>query len=203
MKNLSLLFLFLIVCLSCAKKKEDWAVYQDQKYPIAIKHLTKKMKTDPFFDNEKKKYWIDVEIDIGNEFPHREVAYADLYDVIVENQENFDGYGKAIYEINYEETDLNGTPAIASKDEKGRIRTYILLVPKIYAYVWLSGVDTRQWNPKDIAQTESDRVEQLTYEMIQHFKWEQKIDTSSEEFKAWKAHIWEILKNGKDKNEKK
>lgn len=154
---------------------------------------------EPTLQVPEESYNIKVEIDISDEFPQESDPgiYDSLYKVIIYAPATFKGFGPPSYQM--EESELNGTPAIVEKDEKGKIHFYKLLIPNLYAEIWLSGVDSRSYNPEEISQEYSDRREQLTYEMIKYFKWEQPIDTTTEEFKKWKEHIWEILKSGKKK----
>lgn len=199
MKTLGFLVALGLALLSCGKSQEETGglkTYRNSKHHFSFKYVSNKMEAKNYEPdrNDDWKLWVSLGADLSDEFPQdiEQGVYMGLYSVIVYKEKEFKGFSRHIEEIKYDEGDLNGIPAFVTKDIKERPRSYILIIPGRYLKVWLEGVDINADAPS-IPQAESNRFEQLTYEMIKHFKWEQKIDTNGEEFKSWKKHIWEIL----------
>ncbi len=186
----------LAILTGCAQR-ERWATYTDSMYPVTAGYTPdpKKMTVNAKLIDEKDPlviklklepgYTIDVDADFseidGNHETLEHVYTLDIYKYERDFKEyvSFDSRQPIKQEKN-----LNGTPAIFISDPAKPYETYILLVPGIYNRVVLKGLG---------------RSEKITREALAHFHWTQPIDTTTPEFKAWKAHILEILKTPKQK----
>ncbi len=178
-----------LLCVSCAQK-EKWEVYKDPNYPITIDYIAdpKKMEVTPTLVGEDPvlkqngvvaEYRIDVEADFSEVHPNAEVLEGAYEIEIYKHEEDFKKMVKFAYKKPVQqETLLNDTPAILISDPEHKYEEYILLFPGEYVSVYLDGLSAS---------------EKITREALKHFHWTQPIDTTTPEFKAWKAHIWEIL----------
>ncbi len=211
MRPCKYLFIFtLCVIVACSRKEKKnvsaqqesqpnsiqdktWRIYKDSVYPVTIDYLAdpKRMEVRADSINEKDPlairlklppgYRIDVDADFSEVDKNFETLEGAYTFIVYKYLKHFQDY--VLFDSKQpvkRETDLNGTPAILVADPAKYYETYILLTPGVYNRVTLEGLG---------------QSEQIAREALKHFHWTQPIDTNSAEFKAWKAHIWEILKS--------
>ncbi len=203
MKPLFFLAILGLALNTCAKKQETKgnqakiqqdnkgrAIFKDPNYPITIEYNSdpNKMKIDLNLfkeENDSVKlfhvppgYRLSVETDFSEANPDIDVLDGAYEIFIFKYEKDFRKHHK-LREAITQEASLNGIPAIFIRNPESNYEEYCLLVPGVYNRVTLSGLKNS---------------EKITREALKHFHWTQPIDTNSQKFKAWKAHIWDILK---------
>ncbi len=201
----------LLLLSACSSKKEEnsvfdkkqgqityaqdrkWADYKDPYYPIDIGFVPdpKKMEVSATILDEKDPivtrleiapgYSVGVDADFSEADGNLETLERAYTVTIYKYEKDFRkamrfSYREPIKQENY----LNGAPSILVANSTMKHEDNVLIIPNVYAVVYLSGFPTS---------------EKITREALKHFRWTQPIDTTTPEFKAWKAHIWEILKS--------
>ena len=199
MKNKSLILLIILFITACARR-EKWEVYEDSVYPISMGYLLgpNEMSVEPFETGPKEGfmpgtkfpypptdspagYRIDVKAHLPEFDPPEAEVPIGLYEIVIYKYEKDfrDAFKFAYREPVQKEKTLNKIPVILISDPHYNYEEYILLVPGIYATVYLDGLG---------------KSERITRNALKHFRWTQPIDASSPEFQSWKKHILEILK---------
>ncbi len=178
--SISLIGCISVMLFSCSPQQR-LLTYKDPQYPVVIRY-TKQSSTvvTGSYGDSGKIYTIEVVVNYSQGKAEDSESYTSLYDVSVyQDLPSFKQHVHSYATRDFEGVIINDLPAIAVKDKSGSIEEYVFLLPNNYVTVWFT-----------FGAKPSDALDRL-----KHFHWTQPIDTNSSEFKAWKAHIWEILKS--------
>lgn len=223
MKTIYLLTVsFFLLTASCSKKQEQknnqtktpptqWKSFKDTTYPIALEYPvipTKednyesgKASTHTYFSNEK--YEIYAGVNLSEEFPDypgadepfsaHPLIDKPLLIITFFNDVNESLLWRFSYPKNtkIEEVVLNSIPMLRLVDPKTKyVKLHIPLIPGYYI-IMDDGFDTAE--EEHIASY--GRIKELIEKILKSIRWERPIDTSTQEFKEWKARIlWLIEK---------
>ncbi|MBI4063877.1 MAG: hypothetical protein HY401_06195 [Elusimicrobia bacterium] len=171
------------------QKEEQPKYFQGTKYPVRVNFIEGiSMKAE-----ESSSGSIIVRADAAPHFPQLDLEgglYTPLLTFTIYG-DNREWFKKRIFgfpiEPHIKEAQLNNIPVLAySYTSSKQTDYYIFLIPGIYAGISFSGCKTGE----PVCDWEND----LRQKMVHRITWLKPIDTNSQEFKDWKAHILSLIK---------
>ena len=194
----------------------QWAVYQSTGCPISFNYPVIPAHDEYGFSktiggSDKADCWARVFVDLRNEFPvYQEenddsenlvsmegpVAQVELFDIgIYSKREEFAEEFHDTQKWDTRDSHVGQVPSIELANLKtGEVLKRVPLVPGYYPVItdaMRSGYDGEG------GAAVSKRVYELTQRILDSFRWNQSIDTDSQEFKAWKAHILSLIEESR------
>ncbi|MBI4064095.1 MAG: hypothetical protein HY401_07330 [Elusimicrobia bacterium] len=211
MKKQLILLIILPLITSCSKtsstetlQNQKTKFFKSDKYPLIIKliegiDMQVDMHTISNVPRGLDLFELDflkIEVNLDNEFPPSGESglYSTLWIAQMGFKKNdFETFlnRQAKFDVRKDDVYAGNLPAIQiSKDGEG---SYLLLIPGLYAHLGFLGC--KKGDP------ECERLNDLRRQTLDNVQWLKPIDTNSQEFKAWKAHILSLIEEAQ-KNQK-
>ena len=208
-------------------EEPKWLAYTDPKYPISLQYPdfpALDIKNDQGQNEvqsgrltEDSQYDITVWTDLRTDFPQdivdaaiddddgrSKIARLDLLRIEICPPELFkEGRVGAFARGESKEIVINSIPMLSVRDEEYpdlEYRNYYLaLIPGHYIFIEAL---TGKYFDEDFPEI-SSRAAELAQKTLKSIRWNQPIDTDSQEFKAWKAHILSLIEESRQSAKKK